>query len=199
MLKQNWNTEILLNGWIFVYRWSCTKKGLRLQPAQQACFFYKRSSKNILMLIVLTVQCPQYSQFPLKSHWLAAKSVEYILLKLPWCWHYQQLYYDKFWGFIWIVRIWRDKLFLSYFYRHQSSHRNTNTCTHNQINTNTLKHTIHKHTTTQPHTHRENIWIWQVLRIQVAHRYWASKTVWRAIVSPHLRQNPQSGAGSWLA
>ena len=28
---------ILLKGWNFAYWWSCIEKGLRLQPAQQAC------------------------------------------------------------------------------------------------------------------------------------------------------------------
>ena len=31
---------------------------------------------------------------------------------LCWCWHYQQLWYNKCWSFMWIVMTWRAKLFL---------------------------------------------------------------------------------------
>ena len=34
-------TAILLKGFNLVYWWSCIGKGLRLQPAQQACFYTK--------------------------------------------------------------------------------------------------------------------------------------------------------------
>ena len=52
---------ILLDGGDFVYWWSCIGKGLRLQPAQQACFFSwpikKKKIKNICNLI-LKFYCP---------------------------------------------------------------------------------------------------------------------------------------------
>ena len=72
-----------LNGWIVNYWWSCIGKGVRLQPAHQACFLYCHQTTTQLLLpkTSYTIYVITYNMF-IGGNCLSLYNIEYKTIQL---------------------------------------------------------------------------------------------------------------------
>ena len=128
--------------WVLIERRKNKKKYIAWTPWKQTKIVFFLNWKKILTFYFISKFDITRCEYNLCSETI-----------LPWCWHYQQLRYDRFWGFRLMVLAWRNELSFDIFLDASFSHKHNDTQADNYTHTNKIYKRTHKKSHNHTNTH----------------------------------------------